>query len=71
MISAGDVETNITAFDWDGDGKAEILMRAMDGTIVYTSDGKAQTIGDPTKKLSRHNPSIMPISLIRWPETSF
>lgn len=49
MISAGDVETNITAFDWDGDGKAEILMRAMDGTIVYTSDGKAQTIGDPTK----------------------
>ena len=34
MISAGDVETNITAFDWDGDGKAALLMRAPAGTIV-------------------------------------
>ena len=49
MISAGEVETNITAFDWDEDGKAELLMRAMDGTIVYASDGTKQVIGDPTK----------------------
>ena len=49
MISSGHVETNITAFDWDEDGKAEVLMRATDGTIVYASDGTVQVIGDATK----------------------
>ena len=47
MISSGQVELNIIAYDWDMDGKAEVLMRAMDGTIVYGADGTRQaTVGD-------------------------
>lgn len=49
IVSSSHVETNITAFDWDEDGKAEVLMRAADGTVVYASDGTKQVIGDPTK----------------------
>ena len=42
-------EINIVAYDWDGDGRAEALVRAADGTVLHTADGKAITIGDPTK----------------------
>lgn len=34
MVSGSNVETNLVAYDWDGDGKAELLMRAADGTIL-------------------------------------
>lgn len=36
------VEINVLAFDFDGDGKAEIVMRSSEGTI----DGKGNMIGD-------------------------
>ena len=42
-------EINIVAYDWDGDGRAEALVRAADGTVLHTADGKAITIGDPAK----------------------
>ena len=46
MISSGHVETNINAFDWDQDGKAEVVMRAADGAIIYTADGEKVNIGN-------------------------
>lgn len=48
LISSGHVETNLVAYDWDGDGKAEVVMRAADGTIIHGSDGDC-IIGDPKK----------------------
>lgn len=48
IISSGHVETNIVAYDWDGDGKAELLMRAADGTIIHGANGD-QVIGDLNK----------------------
>lgn len=48
MISSGHVETNIVAYDWDADGKAELLMRAADGTIIHGAEGD-QVIGSLTK----------------------
>jgi hypothetical protein len=42
-------ETNIAAYDWDRDGKAECIMRAADGTIIHTADGDTIVIGDKTK----------------------
>lgn len=42
-------ETNIVAYDWDGDGKAEALMRAADGTTIHMADGTEYVIGDKTK----------------------
>ncbi len=34
LINAGHVETNCVAFDFDEDGKAEVVLRATDGTIL-------------------------------------
>lgn len=46
MVSGGSVEVNIVAYDWDGDGKAEVLLRGADGMIIHQSDGTRDTIGD-------------------------
>jgi len=42
-------ETNIVAYDWDQDGKAEAVLRASDGTIIHMADGTTYEIGDKTK----------------------
>ncbi len=42
-------ENNIVAYDWDQDGKAEALLRAMDGTIIHKADGTTFSVGDPSK----------------------
>ena len=42
-------EQNIIAYDWDGDGKAEAVMRASDGTTIHMADGTEHVIGDKTK----------------------
>ena len=42
-------EQNIIAYDWDGDGKAEAVLRASDGTKIHTSTGQVITIGDASK----------------------
>lgn len=42
-------ESNIVAYDWDGDGKAEALMRAADATVIHAADGQEYVIGDITK----------------------
>lgn len=41
-------EINIIATDWDGDGKAEVVYRAADGTVIHLADGTTYTVGDPT-----------------------
>ncbi len=48
MVSANSTEINIIAYDWDEDGKAEVVLRGADNMIVYGSDGKTQlyTIGN-------------------------
>ena len=42
-------EQNIVAYDWDGDGKAEAVMRAADGTTIHMADGTVYTVGDASK----------------------
>lgn len=44
-------EQNIMAYDWDGDGRAEAVMRAADGTVVHMADGNTFTVGDATKNV--------------------
>lgn len=39
-------EINIIATDWDGDGRAEVVFRAADGTVIHQGDGKTYTVGD-------------------------
>lgn len=42
-------ENNIVAYDWDGDGKAEAVMRAADGTTIHMADGTTYVVGDKSK----------------------
>lgn len=44
-------EQNIIAYDWDEDGRAEVVMRAADGTVIHLSDSTTYTVGDPTKNV--------------------
>ena len=50
MVSHMSTETNIIAYDWDENGKAEVVLRGADNMIVYGSDGVTPlyNIGDMT-----------------------
>ena len=48
MFSPNQMESNAVAFDWDEDGKAEVLMRANDGLIIHAADGTETVIGSRT-----------------------
>lgn len=39
-------EINIAAYDWDCDGRAEMVYRAADGTVIHMADGSTYTVGD-------------------------
>jgi len=48
MVSGSNVEVNAVAYDWDEDGKAEVLLRGADGMVLHTADGQRIMIGDST-----------------------
>ncbi len=50
-------ENNIVAYDWDGDGKAEAVLRVSDSTVVHTADGGQYVIGDPTVNARPEGPN--------------
>ncbi|MBQ0023693.1 MAG: hypothetical protein KBT29_10710 [Prevotellaceae bacterium] len=38
-------EQNIVGYDWNGDGKAEVIMRLEEGSSIHMADGTTYTIG--------------------------
>ncbi len=42
MVSGGSHELNIIAYDWDGDGKAEVLLRGADNMMVHGQRGASR-----------------------------
>jgi len=52
-IRSGAAYTQFLVYDFDGDGKAEIICKTGDGTI----DGKGNVIGDPEKDWREHDPN--------------
>ncbi len=46
LMAGPDEQWDAIAFDWDMDGKAEVLMRGADNMIIHKSDGTTMTIGD-------------------------
>ena len=48
MFSPNQMESNAVAFDWDEDGKAEVLLRAIDGLTIHAADGTETVIGSKT-----------------------
>ncbi|MBR5060873.1 MAG: hypothetical protein IKX24_01880 [Prevotella sp.] len=47
MVSLNSTEVNVIAFDWDEDGKAEVVLRGADDMVVYGSNGRTKlfTVG--------------------------
>ena len=46
MVSLNSTEIDIVAYDWDCDGKAEVVLRGADGMKIHFSDGTTKVIGD-------------------------
>ena len=46
MVSGPDEQYDAVGYDWDGDGKAEVLMRGADNMIIHYADGTTQNIGN-------------------------
>ncbi len=46
MIAGPDEQWDAVAYDWDEDGKAEVILRCEDGTIIHYADGTSFTVGD-------------------------
>lgn len=48
MLAGADEQWDAVAYDWDGDGKAEVLMRGQDNMIIHHADGTVTPIGSPS-----------------------
>ena len=46
MVSLNSTEIDAVAYDWDLDGKAEVLLRGADGMVIHMADGRTWTIGN-------------------------
>ena len=46
MVSGPDEQYDAVGFDWDQDGRAEVLMRGADNMIIHHSDGTTTEIGN-------------------------
>lgn len=49
MVDFQSNELNIAAYDWDGDGRAECVLRGGDGMVIHQADGSEYVVGDPTQ----------------------
>lgn len=49
MVDFQSNELNIAAYDWDGDGRAECILRGGDGMVIHQADGEEYVVGDPTQ----------------------
>ncbi len=48
MLSGADDQFDAVAYDWDGDGKAEVLLRGADNMIIHRADGTTKNVGSTT-----------------------
>ena len=46
MISGPDEQYDIVGYDWDEDGKAEVLLRGADNMIIHKADGTTVNVGN-------------------------
>lgn len=48
MLAGADGQFDAVGYDWDGDGRDEVLMRGSDNMIIHTADGTTVEVGDMT-----------------------
>ncbi len=51
MLSGADEQWDCVCYDWDMDGKAEVLLRIQDNAIIHYPDGSTLPIGNQTTDL--------------------
>ncbi len=54
MVSLNSTELNIVAYDWDQDGKAEVLLRGADNMIIHKSDNTTYEVGNMNVNTRNH-----------------
>ncbi|MBQ9357898.1 MAG: autotransporter-associated beta strand repeat-containing protein [Prevotella sp.] len=52
LMAGADEQWDMIGYDWDEDGKAEVLMRGADNMIIHTATGKTINVGDMTAGFS-------------------
>ncbi len=45
MLSGADEQWDCVCYDWDQDGKAEVILRGADDMVIHYADGTTETIG--------------------------
>ena len=48
MVSMNSTELNAVCYDWDLDGRAEVLLRGADNMIIHMADGTTYNVGNMT-----------------------
>ena len=48
MLAGADEQWDCVCYDWDGDGKAEVLLRIQDNAYIHYADGTQELIGSST-----------------------
>ena len=48
MLAGADEQWDCVCYDWDGDGKAEVLLRIQDNAYIHYADGTKELIGSST-----------------------
>lgn len=51
MLSGPDEQWDCVSYDWDRDGRAEVLLRIEDNAYIHYADGTSELIGDATTDL--------------------
>ena len=46
LMAGPDEQWDMIGYDWDGDGKAEMIMRGADNMIIHTASGRSINIGN-------------------------
>ena len=61
LMAGPDEQWDMIGYDWDQDGKAEMIMRGSDNMIIHTATGKNINIGSMTVGMSVDRPEYMGI----------
>lgn len=59
LMAGPDEQWDMIGYDWDRDGKAEMIMRGADNMIIHTATGKTINIGNMSTGLNVERPEYM------------
>ena len=61
LMAGADEQWDLVLYDWDEDGKCELLMRGADNMIIHAADGSTINVGNIYFRLSTHRLPASPL----------